>query len=65
MHYIDVYWLVMPVLHRALALHWLDLAAPCAVLGLATAATAARPRTRQAIATDDPRFAAAVAYEGT
>jgi len=65
MHYIDVYWLVMPVLHRELALHWLDLAAPCAVLGLATAATAARPRTRQAIATDDPRFAAAVAYEGT
>jgi len=65
MHYIDVYWLVMPVLHRDLALHWLDLAAPCAVLGLATAATAARPRMRQAIAGDDPRFAAAVAYEGT
>jgi hypothetical protein len=65
MHYVDVYWLVMPVLHRTLAIHWLDVAAPCAVLGLATALTAARPRARQAIATDDPRFAAAIAYEGT
>jgi hypothetical protein len=65
MHYVDVYWLVMPVLHRELAIHWLDLAAPCAVLGLATAVTAARMRTRHAIAADDPRFSAAVAYEGT
>jgi hypothetical protein len=65
MHYVDVYWLVMPVLHGALAIHWLDVAAPCAVLGLGVAATVARTRTRQAIATGDPRFAAAVAYEGT
>lgn len=65
MHYVDVMWLVMPVLHHTLAPHWLDLAAPCAVLGLATAVTAARPRTRQAVATDDPRFAAAASYEGT
>jgi hypothetical protein len=65
MHYLDVYWLVMPALHRALAVHWLDLAAPCAVLGIATAGAAARTRTRIAIATDDPRVAAAVAYEGS
>jgi hypothetical protein len=64
MHYVDVYWLVMPVLHRAPALHWLDLAAPCAVLGLATAAAAARSRTRAALA-DDPRLSVAAAYEGT
>jgi hypothetical protein len=65
MHYIDIYWLVMPVLHKTLAIHWLDLAAPCAVLGLATAATAARPRNRQVLAGDDPRLSAALAYEGT
>ncbi|HEX4418058.1 MAG TPA: hypothetical protein VH165_09175 [Kofleriaceae bacterium] len=65
MHYLDVYWLVMPALHRALAVHWLDLAAPCAVLGIATAIAAARTRTRVAIATDDPRVAAAVGYEGS
>jgi hypothetical protein len=63
MHYVDVYWLVMPVLHGTLAIHWLDIAAPCAVLGLATAAAAARART--AIADDHPRFATALHYEGT
>jgi hypothetical protein len=65
MHYIDIYWLTMPVLHATLAIHWLDVAAPCAVLGLATAATAARPRNRCAFAGDDPRLPAALAYEGT
>jgi len=65
MHYVDVYWLVMPVLHRTVAIHWLDIAAPCAVLGLATAAAAARRRTRIAIASDHPRLAAAITYEGT
>jgi hypothetical protein len=65
MHYVDVYWLVMPVLHGTLAIHWLDLAAPCAVLGLAPAAAAARARRRPAVADDHPRFAAAVTYEGT
>jgi len=63
MHYVDVYWLVMPVLHRALELHWLDLAAPCAVLGLTAAVTAARASARPVIAQDDPRFATALAYE--
>jgi hypothetical protein len=65
MHYVDIYWIVMPVLHQQPALHWLDLAAPCAVLGLTVAATAARRRNRRTIADDDPRFAAAIAYEGT
>jgi len=65
MHYVDLYWMVMPVLHRAPALHWLDLAAPCAVLGLTTAAVAARSGRRGAIADDHPRFATAVTYEGT
>jgi len=65
MHYVDIYWLVMPVLHAAPAVHWLDLAAPCGVLGIATAVTAARAAAHRTIATNDPRFAAAVAYEGT
>jgi uncharacterized membrane protein YpjA len=65
MHYLDMAWLVMPVLHAAAQVHWLDLAAPCAVLGLATAAAAARPRARTALVTDDPRLPAAVEYEGT
>jgi hypothetical protein len=65
MHYLDMMWMVMPVLHAAARVHWLDLAAPCAVLGLATAATAARPRARAALVTDDPRLPAAVEYEGT
>jgi hypothetical protein len=65
MHYIDIYWLVMPALHRAIAIHWLDLAAPCGVLGVTIAAILARAGSRAAITTDDPRLPAAVAYEGT
>jgi hypothetical protein len=38
MHFIDVYWLVMPALHRKeLDPHWLDLAALCAIGGCTTA----------------------------
>jgi hypothetical protein len=62
MHYVDLYWMVMPALHATLALHWLDAAAPCAVLGLATCAAAARPRTRRMLAADHPQLAAALAY---
>ena len=65
MHYVDIYWLVMPVLHATVSLHWLDVAAPCAVLGLTTAAAAVRARRRGAIAIDHPRLPAAVTYEGT
>ena len=63
MHYVDVYWLVMPILHPRFALHWLDLAAPLAVLGFAIAFAAAR--TRVAIANDDPHFSTALTYEGS
>jgi hypothetical protein len=63
MHYVDIYWIVMPCLHRTLSPSWLDLAAPCAVLGLATAF--ATLRTRHPLADEDPRFVAAVHYEGT
>ncbi|MEO8842741.1 MAG: hypothetical protein ABI591_06250 [Kofleriaceae bacterium] len=63
MHYVDTYWLVMPVLHSTFALHWLDLAAPCAVLGTAVALAAMRSRGRAPLPTDDPRFAAALTYK--
>jgi hypothetical protein len=62
LHYVDVYWLVMPVLHTAPALHWLDLAAPCAVLGLAT--LTAIVRAPAPFAADDPRVIAANTYVG-
>ena len=62
MHYLDIYWLVMPALHAAPSLHWLDLAAPCAVLGLATTGAIARRPAELAI--DDPRVIAANTYRG-
>lgn len=61
MHYVDTYWMVMPVLHPKFSFHWLDVAAPLAVIGIATAF--ATVRTRVPIDPRDPRFAAAVAYE--
>ncbi|MEO6776514.1 MAG: hypothetical protein ABI467_26450 [Kofleriaceae bacterium] len=63
MHYIDVYWLVMPVLHANVALHWLDLAAPCGVLGLTVAIAAARTRARPPLPVEDPRLAVAIQYK--
>ena len=63
MHYVDIYWIVMPILHPAFSLHWLDVAAPLAVVGLSTAFAVAR--SRGPIATDDPRFPLAVRYEGS
>ncbi|HET9626925.1 MAG TPA: hypothetical protein VFP84_36450 [Kofleriaceae bacterium] len=63
MHYVDVYWLIMPVLHATLAIHWLDVAAPLGVLGVTVAIAAWRARSP--LASEDPRFAAAAAYEGS
>lgn len=63
MHYVDMYWHVMPVLHRQLSPHWLDLAAPCAVLGCATAFGAARRPAP--LPADDPRLTDALRYEAT
>ncbi len=63
MHYVDVYWIVMPILHTTFAFHWLDVAAPLSVVGIATAFATAR--IHRPLATDDPRFAAALRYEGS
>jgi hypothetical protein len=62
LHYLNMTWLVMPALHAAPELHWPDIAAPAAVLGLA-AAVAVRRRPPP-LAGDDPRIALALAYRG-
>ena len=61
MHYVDIYWMVMPVLHAQLSPHWLDLAAPCAVLGIVI--TVALARRRPPIS--DDALARAATYEGS
>src|SRR5262249_52029617 len=63
MHYVDIVWSVIPVLHRATPVHWLDFAAPLAVLGLATALAVARMPAR--LAAEDPRLREAHTYEAT
>ncbi|HEY3802375.1 MAG TPA: hypothetical protein VGL61_07195 [Kofleriaceae bacterium] len=62
LHYLNMAWLVMPALHAAPELHWVDVAAPAAVLGLAAAV--AIWRRPPPLADDDPRLARATAYRG-
>jgi len=62
LHYLDIYWLVMPVLHRLPEPHWLDFAAPAAVLGIA--AVVALFRRPPGFADEDPRVLAADRYRG-
>src|SRR5690606_9017339 len=62
-HYIDIYWLVLPVLHpRGAAPHWLDLAALAGVGGVATAVAAWRQRGLPLVPEGDPRLDEAMAY---
>lgn len=62
-HFVDVYWLVLPALHTAgVQLHWLDLAALLAVGGAVVAFAAWRARPYPLVAAD-PALAAALAYE--
>jgi hypothetical protein len=63
MHYFDVYWLVMPVLHRAgVRPHLCDLAALLAVLGVAAASSLLLLRGRQIVADNDPLLLEGAAY---
>ncbi len=64
-HYIDVYWLVLPELHPALRLHWLDAAALLAVGGISTLVVLLRSRGEPEVALQDPRLAAGLLYEAT
>jgi hypothetical protein len=65
MHYLDVYWLLLPERTPGrLAPHWLDVAALAAVVGVAVAAGVWRRGTEPALPAGDPRLAAALAYRG-
>ena len=62
LHYLDIYWLVMPALHPLPEIHWLDIAAPAAVLGIST--VFALVRRPPAFADNDPRVKLARVYQG-
>jgi hypothetical protein len=63
MHYLDVYWLVLPVLHRhGAAPHWLDLASLAGVAGIAVAVAAWRQYGLSLLAEAHPRLDRALRY---
>lgn len=63
-HYVDVYWLVSPVLHETGARpHWLDLTTLLSVLGLGTAFTVWRLRGHALVPRNDPGLAASLRYQ--
>jgi hypothetical protein len=65
-HYVDVYWLILPVLDRAgFSPHWVDLAAPAAVLGLTIAWVAWRQRGVPLVAHGDPLLHDGLHYAST
>jgi hypothetical protein len=62
-HYIDIYWLVLPALHEHGATpHWLDIAALIGVAGVAMAFAAWRQRGLSALPEGDPRLLEALKY---
>jgi hypothetical protein len=66
MHFLDVHWLVMPVLHTdGFRPHLADFAAALAVGGLAFAFGAWRATRRDLASRHDPFFAYSIRYEGT
>lgn len=62
-HYLDVYWMILPVLHPGgAAVHWLDLAALLCVGGLAGALALVRLARQPRLPEADPAYAAALRY---
>jgi len=53
MHFLDIYWLVLPATGRLMP-HWLDLAALAAVVGLCGAFALLRLRGAPLVAVGDP-----------
>jgi hypothetical protein len=63
MHYVDIYWLVLPVLHpQGAAPHWLDLAALAGIGGMITGLAAWRQYGRSLLVEGHPRMDRALRY---
>lgn len=66
MHYVDVYWMVLPVLHPEGVLpHWLDLAALLAVGGSVVAYGSWLQRGHATVPRGDPELERSLAYVST
>jgi hypothetical protein len=64
MHYVDIYWIVMPQISPGrVPLHLLDLTCPLGIGGIMLAATAHRLRRRALVPLRDPRLAESLAFE--
>jgi hypothetical protein len=63
MHWLDLYWVVLPELSPTVSFHWLDLTCLLGVGGLAAAFVADRLRGRSLIPEKDPRLAESLAFE--
>lgn len=63
MHYADIYWQVMPVLHKGgISLHWLDLATLVALLSTFGLVFWAQLRERPLVPVGDPRLRQSLAF---
>jgi hypothetical protein len=63
-HYVDMYWLVMPNLHAGgPSIHWLDVTCFIGMLGLFIAGVAFQARGVNLVPTKDPRLAKSLAFE--
>jgi uncharacterized membrane protein YpjA len=66
MHFVDVYWLIMPALHReGLDPHWLDLAALFGIGGVVVAYAVWRFRGTVVAPAGDPRYPASLEFYTT
>lgn len=64
MHYVDIYWLVMPSLHAEhFQIHWLDAATLVGVGGLFVGALGLTLRGQALVPVRDPRLAESLAFE--
>ncbi len=62
-HYLELYWIVMPQLHPGgIGPHWLDAGAAAAVVGVTVAFTMWRARGHEAIPVGDPELLTSLRY---
>lgn len=64
MHLVDVYWMIMPAIHEhGSAVHWLDVAAPAAVLSALTLVFWWRMKSAPVAPVGDPQFDEALEFQ--